>query len=228
MEGLASEKEVKRGLKVMSDLITIDGVDGAGSSVIAGALAGKLRQMGREVLLIEVPQQTIGYPKKVLENYFNQESRRVNLGYLTETKRVYQKQVRPALKTDMVVILVSSEVRNITHAVLDHNQEALMGPITKGTATGGLIAGTRVFVLAPPEEIVKVLQDRQSSGQLSQHDPMPQLVEVNKKIRAFKESMSMINKILPGSAFVEINNDRSQAPDEMAEEIMGQLNLSPN
>ena len=228
MNGEVGSKEGEKSLRVEPKLVTVDGVDGAGSSVIAKALAERLRQAGYEVLLIEAPKELQGYPKRVLENYSKQDSSRVNLGYLAETKRAYRDRVRPALTAGMVVIMVSSEVKNLMHAILDHNEQSSLDSISKGTATNGLVAGTRVVVQAPPEEIVKVLQERKSSGRLSQHDPTPQLIAVNDRVGALRKATDLVQKALPGSAVIKINNDRLQAPDKIAADIISRLKLSSN
>ncbi len=188
-----SRSKEKLGLRVEPKLITVDGVDGSGTSAIADELGKELESRGLSVKRIHVPQAGQKAEQEILgdREQLDQKTRDewVNIGYFGVTRRVFMHEVAAALGNFLVVIVTSSDVKNAAIAYAEGHPDQVRW-VSSGSATAGIKPGFRVFIKTSKEIINKVMQERIRSGTKGKADPKDDSVAT--RIRAFKETCDLI------------------------------------
>jgi hypothetical protein len=226
-------------LTVAPGLITIDGPDGAGKSLIAGMLLSRLRQeLGEDKVVLfsssrpdeNAPRQ--GKLSKLIKSGKFEEDRLDQL-FVALVNRIYGESIIPALNDGKIVIFDRSEVALLGHALANNNQDAVgrrKRYIQDGTITHRLWAGNRIFVTALPVDIWNNLVER---GKPSQYDPK-NLEEVSQRIQAQSQAEREIGQMVHQGKvnIIGISNRRIEHAEGrevylngLIEEIMGKINL---
>lgn len=163
-------------LTAKQNLITIDGVDGAGKSTIARKLAEKLQEyFGKDkVVLVDITNLRGSPKQEKLRRITKQESiaeSRLDMFYAAGVNRAYEEIIIPALNEGKIVVADRSEADLLRYAI-EHGDETSIEKrkkyIQDGTITHRLWAGNRIFLETDPKDAWENLRNRKHN---SQYDP---------------------------------------------------------
>lgn len=247
IEGISKFIEYKRKvekerpiLTVNHKLITIDGIDGSGKSVIASAVVKKIKEkFGADAAILVSPskftesegqERLFGLIKK---GRLSEEE--VNKGVVASFNRAYKDIVIPALGEGKIVVIDRSEVDLLRYGAESGDKELLeqrQKYISDGTLTHRFWAGNRIFIKASCDDVRNNLSLEQRK--LSDHD-MASLNDVEKREKAQKKAEEMVvsiphqgevNIIRKENKRVDDPQTRDQYIDQLADEIVNELIIS--
>jgi thymidylate kinase len=194
-------KKKKDRFNVFPRLISIDGPDGTGKSNLARILHKIISLSFQEESIVIKPTyfdaseeaQIIGEELRKREN-LEKSSQEHNSFFLRAMLVNYRTVILPALKDNKWIILDSSEIRSMAF-VLDRGDVRAINNtksfIEQGLLTLGVCPWTRVILGADPETIRSNLLTKK---ELDLGDPIS-IEEIERRIRAYKESIGLIKKI---------------------------------
>jgi len=205
-EGIQKFIEYKRSvekerpfLTVEPNLITIDGIDGAGKSIIARKLAEKLQERFGEdkVILVDITNLRGSQKQERLRHIAKHKhitGPRLDMLYAAGINRAYEEIIIPALNEGKIVIVDRSEVDLLRYAIEHNNKistEKRKKYIKDGSITHRLWAGNRIFLKVDPKDAWENLENR---GYKSQYDPIS-LEEVKISDKAQQEAEQYIESL---------------------------------
>lgn len=205
-EGIQKFIEYKRSvekerpfLTVEPNLITIDGIDGAGKSTIARKLVKKLQERFGEdkVMLVDITNLRGSQKQERLRHIAKHKyitGSRLDMLYAAGINRAYEEIIIPALNEGKIVIVDRSEVDLLRYAIEHNNKistEKRKKYIKDGSITHRLWAGNRIFLKVDPKDAWENLENR---GYKSQYDPIS-LEEVKISDKAQQEAEQYIESL---------------------------------
>ncbi len=186
-------------LTAKQNLITIDGVDGAGKSTIARKLAEKLQEhFGKDkVVLVDITNLRGSPKQEKLRRITKQESvaeSRLDMFYAAGVNRTYEEIIIPALNEGKIVVADRSEVDLLRYAIERGDETSIEKRkkyIQNGTITHRLWAGNRIFLETDPKDALENLRNREHN---SQYDPAS-LEETKVSYKAQQEAEQYIESL---------------------------------
>lgn len=163
-------------LSAEPNLITIDGLDGAGKSTIAQKLVEKLQERfgADKVILVDITNLRGGPKQERLRRIAEERNiaeSHLDAFYAAGVNRAYEEVIIPALKEGKIVVADRSEADLLRYALEHGDDESILERkkyIQDGTITHRLWAGNRIFVEASPKDAWENLKNREYK---SQYDP---------------------------------------------------------
>jgi len=239
------------GLRAEPRLISVDGPDGAGKTTIIEKLIKTLKakfvELGKnpeDIVYVKyfkifdtASQKRLHAEREKLwsdgERPTDEKMRRLGQIWAAILSRAYAANIRPLLEEGKVVILDRSEVDTM-RSVLEWYpdlEKVVREYYEKGTLTGGIVAGNRVFISASPEDLYNNLSKK--SEPLTINDPKS-VEECERRVRTEKEAEKLIEEIpVKGTAtIIKIENprvedlgEREKQLDKLADQIALEINF---
>lgn len=198
--------------EVIKNIITIDGVDGAGKDLLAINLRKELlnRFPERIINIIDITHFS-GSPKlnklgSLLKAGRISKKNMDNL-YTASLNRAYDEIVLPRAQKGEVIIIPRSEVNLLRFAIEDDNKSMILKrheTIQNGTMSYITAPGNRVFLDVKPMTQLRNLVKR---GNLSQYDPKNLMESKSMITSQEKVKQYFIEHRLQGQNFIIIHNE---------------------
>jgi len=225
-------------LTVEPRLITVDGVDGAGKSLVAQKIFEELQKRYGEDTVVFANKHIGPEQERVRELFSNKKlttKKQLDDFYPIMINRMYKEVVIPAINARKIVIIDRSEIDLLRYAIEGGERglvERRKKQIQDGTLTHRLWAGNRIFIEASTEDIEHNLSRRMQNwpSDPKTHDEIEKRINTEKE--AEKEILLMSHE---GQVnMIEKENKRQDDPKEreiylekLAEDIIEELKL-PN
>lgn len=220
------------------NLITIDGVDGAGKDTIAKYVKDKLMEKypGKIINIVDITHFQGSSKQERLNNF-------KNLGkipksnfdklYTAGLNRAYEEVVLPKIEAGEIVIIPRSEVNLLRYAYEKDDQDMIekrIQSIEDGTMSQRTIPGNRIFINIDPETQIDNLN---SKGNLSEYDPK-NINESESMIKSQEKVSNFFIENKPEEQKIIIFNNKKQNIDSLdeyfkksADEIVSQIYIKP-
>ncbi len=225
-------------LEMFFNLITIDGVDGAGKDTIARYIKDKLMEKypGKIINIIDITHFQ-GSPKQDRLNNFR------NLGKISKSNfdksytaglnRAYEEIILSKIEAGEIVIVPRSEVNLLRYAYEKDDQDMIekrIQSIKDGTMSQRTVPGNRIFINIDPETQIDNLNLR---GNLSEYDPK-NINESESMIKSQEKVSNFFIENKPEEQNIIIFDNKKQNPDSLdeyfkrsADEIVSKINITP-
>lgn len=189
--------------KVCPRLISIDGPDGIGKSILAEALTDELQRIfGRDRAKLvrptyfstSVKAQRIGNWLEKIKNEMEKYSQLHNSLFLKAMEINYEDVVLPATQAERLVILDSSEIRALAFILDKGDKGAIKDTIMRiktGVLTSGIQPKMRIILRSKKSDLWKNLL---SKNNLDEGDPQS-IQEIEKRIVVYQKAIELIRQL---------------------------------
>jgi len=201
-------------LEMFFNLITIDGVDGAGKDTIAKYVKEQLsvKYPHKVVSIVDITHFSGSLKQERLKDF--KDSGKISKDnfdklYTAGLNRAYEEVVLPKIEADEIVIIPRSEVNLLRYAYQKENKEMIenrINNIEDGTMSHKTIPGNRIFINVDPETQMHYLDSR---GNLSEYDPK-NIEESNLMVESQKKAFSFIKENKPVDQNIIIFDNKEQ------------------
>ena len=230
--------EIQSCLKVVPNIITIDGPDGTGKTTLSDFVYRFLaKKFGKDHVVFLEATNVRGSPSqerlRKLQKTANPSWRRENQLYSAGVNRAYGDIVIPAIAKGQLVVIDRSEVDLLRYAIQSEDEAVIADRIRYlkcGILTRGYLAKNRVYVTSTREDIWANLNDRQYR---SPYDPQtPE--DVDQQLTSQATAEAYIQEISKDSLNVIMVNNQRQSINPLgylrriAESIVENLCLPSN
>lgn len=186
-------------LKVIPNIITIDGPDGTGKTTLSDLVYGFLvKKFGDDNVVLLEATNVRGSPSqerlRLLQQTVGPLWQRENQLYSAGVNRAYGDIVIPAIAKGNLVVIDRSEVDLLRYAIQSKNQSVIADRIKYlkgGVLTRGYLAKNRVYVTSTREDVWENLNDRPNR---SPYDPQT-LEDVDQQLAAQEIAETYIQEI---------------------------------
>ena len=217
--------EIQSRLKVVPNIITIDGPDGTGKTTLSGFFYHFLaKKFGKEyVVLLEatnvggsLSQERLRRLHKTVKLSWQRENQLYSAG----VNRAYGDIVTPAIAKGQLVVIDRSEVDLLRYALQLKDETVIADRIRYlecGILTRGYLAKNRVYVTSSREDILANLNDRPNR---SPYDPQT-LEDIDQQLSSQERAEACIQEVyIEPLNIIRINNQRqSNNPKEYLRSI---------
>ena len=207
--------EIQSFLKIVPNIITIDGPDGTGKTTLSDFVYRFLAEkFGKDHVVLLEATNVRGSPSQErlrrLQKTVKSSWRRENQLYSAGVNRAYGDIVIPAIAKGQLVVIDRSEVDILRYAIQSKDETVIADRIRylkSGILTRGYLAKNRVYVTSTREDIWANLNNRPNR---SPYDPQT-LEDVNQQLTSQETAEAYIQEISKDSLNVIMVNNQRQS-----------------